>query len=297
MNLQNTVIAAILVACATSIAPAQGADKLSGQMIKAYKAGRYESAEQLGEKLVAKHPYDYSARYYLANTYVLLHKNEQAMGQYRTCLNSGVPGQLQQYSSTALERLLKQKEQALMSASQSSAQKDKEIKEFQKKIRQETKQEEVRLRAEWNQALSRLDDNYGGRRGYGRRFGYENERYRVNDSYSKRMAELSSHEASMLSQANCGTGNIRLAPSLSSSKVKNYVNYGNESDGAEIPVDNPLHAQARSLSDVAPKAAKPTASHKAHKAARPTKSGTGKTFRASSAAAKTAVPGAGKIAP
>jgi hypothetical protein len=76
--------------------------------------------------------------------------------------------------------------------------------------------------------------------------------------------------------------------------VKNYVNYGNESDAADIPIDNPLHAQARSLSDVAPKAAKPTASHKN---GRPTKSGTGKTFRASSAAAKTAVPGAGKIAP
>jgi len=280
MNRSNKIIAAIVLACATTIAPARSADNLTGAMIRAYNAGHYESAEALGEKVVAKHPKDYSARYYLANTYVLLHKNEQAIDQYRICLYSGRDGALKEYSSTALERLLKQKEQALLAASKSSAQaKDKEIKDFKKKLHTETKQEEQRLRQEWNQALARLDSNNGGggrrgyRGGYGMRSNFFSERNQLNESYSRRIAELADHEASMVSQANCGIGKIRLQPSLSSSKVRNYINYGDESDAVEIPVDNPLRAQARSLSDVIPPAATSAPGRKSAKpAAAPKKS-------------------------
>jgi tetratricopeptide (TPR) repeat protein len=312
MNLQHTVIAATVLACATSTAPANGADQLTGKLIKAYNAGQYQSAEQLGERVVARHPTDYSARYYLANTYVLLHKNEQAIGQYRICLNSGTPGQLKQYSSTALERLLKQKEQALMAASQGEQPKDREIKEFKKKLHQETQQEQQRLRREWNQALEHVDDNYGFRRRGGMDFrrrsmdNYQDERYRINDTYSRRMAELAEHEESMLSQANCGTGKIRLAPSLSSYKVKNYINYGDESEAADIPVDNPLHAQARSLSDVAPQ----LPSSKGKPKARSNRKGAAKSTRIAApltkslppaapiaATAKTSAPSTNKVAP
>jgi hypothetical protein len=253
MKLQHTVVAAIIFACAVNSAPAKGADKLTGQLIRAYNAGKYESAEALGEKLIARRPTDYSAHYYLANTYVRLHKNEEAMDQYRICLGSGAAGQLKEYSSTALERLLKQKEQGLIAASQAEKPQEKEIAAFRKKLRKESKDEERSVRQEWNQALNRLDGNYGNRNQSFRRFGYyrnnESERYRINNYYSRKMSELQDYEASMMSQANCGTSKIRLAPSLSSSKVKNYINYGDQSDAVEIPVDNPLHAQARSLSD------------------------------------------------
>jgi hypothetical protein len=269
MKLQITVFAAILLASATSAATARAPDRQTQNLIKAYNASQYASAAELGEKLVAKRPSDYTARYYLANTYVFLHKNEQAIGQYRMCLNSGLQGPLKQYSSTALERLLKQKEQTLMAA-QGEKPEEKEIKAFQKKLRQEAKTEQDRLRQEWNKALVTANNNRRGRSfgynryggggyGYGRINPYDDETYRINDYYSKKMADLTNYEDSMLSQANCGKSRIRLQPSLSSSKVKNYIHYGDDSEAEEIPVDNPLHAQARSLGDTAP--AKPTAAN------------------------------------
>lgn len=123
------------------------------------------------------------------------------------------------------------------------------------------------MRAEWQDAIAAFERNnrsrnsgygrgYGGGFGYGRRDSGYDERFRINDYYSRKLADLKSYEDSMMSQANCGKGRIRIQPGLSSSKVKNYINYGDESEATEIPVDNPLHAEAKSLSDVAPKTSK-----------------------------------------
>jgi len=84
------------------------------------------------------------------------------------------------------------------------------------------------------------------------------ERMQIDETYSRRLKDLSEHEKVMLSHANCGTSRIRMAPGLSSSKVQNYINYGGEGDAEYIPVDNPLTAVAKKLgSSTEPAKAKP----------------------------------------
>jgi len=265
MNRPQALISLLFFALATSFAPGQCAGL--SDLIKAYESGQYNTAIAIGEKVVAKDPTDYSTRYYLANTYVLLHKNDQAIEQYRICANSKGAGQVKEYSMTALERLLKQKEQLLEKAQKDAPPQNKDLTDFQKRVHAQAREEEATIRKEWNQALQHLDGS-GNNRGWSGGFngGFNpfvfnqwghmsdnNERFRINETYSRRLADLHQNEQSMLTQANCGTGKIRLAPSLSSLKVKNYINYGDESEAADIPVDNPLKAVAKSLADPATK--------------------------------------------
>ena len=264
----------IISSLQAAVGPAFAAEALARiTFINCYKDGKFHEAQILGEKFVRANPADLEAHYFLGNTYVQLHKNEDAMTQYRSCLIKTAPDQLKGFANLALERLLKQKEGQLLAAGavvdDEKHRQDKEIRDFERKINQESQQEQARLRSEWNMALRNLDRNYpgGGGGGFGgfggggfhgfdsrdhgwqSRRAYENERGRINDSFSKRMNDILEHKDSLLSQANCGTGKIRIAPALSNSKVKNYVNYGDGSEAADIPVDNPLRAQAKLLSD------------------------------------------------
>ncbi|MBS2006201.1 MAG: hypothetical protein JST01_04130 [Cyanobacteria bacterium SZAS TMP-1] len=253
----SLLLAALPLAAAISVSAALAAPYSIKTLVTAYNSGKYFKAQEIAEKRLAVEPNDFGTRYYLANTYLKLNKTEQAIVQYRACANSGAPNSsnLAKYSSRALECLLKQKELNLMAASADKPS-DKEIREFRQRLAKETQQEDQQIHREWSQALLRLSQNYDNRafnRGYSpyeyRRMAQE--RAQIDQTYSKKLRELAEHEQVMLSQANCGTGRIRIAPALSSSKIKNYVNYGSDADAEYIPVDNALTAQARKLSDIA----------------------------------------------
>ncbi|MBU6451069.1 MAG: hypothetical protein KGS72_04770 [Cyanobacteria bacterium REEB67] len=247
---------------AISIAQSFGADQLKVQLLNAYHGAHYGNVVEYGEQLLRRSPGDYDTRYYLANAYVMTHRNEEAIKEYRLCLHNSKSEALRSYSAIALERLLKLKERALSSLSANTATaKNKEIRDFQKKVNTEAFHEKARLQSEWDQALAALNarqnsrDNF--RRGsfnsgdwYRQRQeadNFQRERAQINQNFTQRMLDLSQYTDAMLTQANCGLSKIRLEPSLSSRRVKNYINFGDESEAANIPVDNPLRAQALPL--------------------------------------------------
>jgi len=264
MNCSKSYLAAFALSFAMCLSPAFAAPYSVKNLAKVYNGGNYLKAQEIAEKRILAEPTDFGARYYLANIYLRLNKTDQAIVQYRACANSGAPSStaLVKYSSKALESLLRQKEMMLMAASADKPS-DKEINDFKKRLAKETQQEDQRIHKEWSQALLRLSQNYDNRagynRGYGSRYDYQRqaqERMQIDETYSRRLKELSEHEQVMLSHANCGTSRIRMAPGLSSSKVQNYINYGSDADAEYIPVDNPLTAQAKKLTDTSPVKAK-----------------------------------------
>jgi hypothetical protein len=267
MKVRHTVRGALALSMlfAIAIAPCLCADQLRAKLLTAYQGAHYGNVVEYGEELLRRSPGDYDARYYLANAYVMTHKNEEAIKEYRLCLHNSKSQAIKSYSAIGLERLLKQKEKALSRLStDTTAAKTREIRDFQKKVNSEAYYEKARLQSEWDQALASLTARQNSRDGFHRggfnsgdwyrqrqeADNYQRERAQINQNFARRMADLSQYTEAMLTQANCGTGKIRLEPSLSTRRVKNYVNFGDESEAADIPVDNPLHAQALPLDAV-----------------------------------------------
>lgn len=221
-------------------------DASKNALMKAYKSGDFKAAEAFGEEAVKLHPQDGEARYYLANTQMKLGKNDEAIKNYRLCRASDNHEQIRKYAGQALEHLLGEKVKTLatLAPSQKNAAKQDEMLQFERRLKREQMEEEERLEQQYNQDRNNLMRGMG-RRSYG--WGFSNALRNLDEQYDRKVWELHEHTKAILSQTNCGTSNIRVVPSLSSSKVKNYINYSDQAQGEGIPTENPLKASALSL--------------------------------------------------
>jgi hypothetical protein len=118
--------------------------------------------------------------------------------------------------------------------------------QFERRLKREQIEEEERLEQQYNQDRNNLMRGLG-RRSYG--WAFSNALRNLDEQYDRKVGELHEHTKAILSQTNCGTSNIRVVPSLSSSKVKNYINYSDQAQGESIPTENPLRANALSMPD------------------------------------------------
>ncbi|MDQ5933846.1 MAG: hypothetical protein QG574_1144 [Cyanobacteriota bacterium erpe_2018_sw_21hr_WHONDRS-SW48-000092_B_bin.40] len=232
------------------------------KLIAEYNHGDFKLAEASGRLALTQQPTDMEIRYYLANTLSKLGKADEAIFEYRQCLNSNASAQLKEFSKQGLEKLLQQKEAALAAALKSPAhQKETELNAFQKRLTDEQIQAENRLRDELTQAKRLASERYSSRMRHSPRdysptsyqqsasdanF-YQRELRALDEEYFRKVADLRNHAANALSQTNCGKSTIRVMPSLSSSKVKNYINYSDEVEAPVKPLPESMSATALSL--------------------------------------------------
>jgi tetratricopeptide (TPR) repeat protein len=239
------------------------------KLIAEYNHGDFKLAEASGRLALTQQPTDMEIRYYLANTLSKLGKADEAIFEYRQCLNSNASAQLKEFSKQGLEKLLQQKEASLAAALKSPAhQKETELNAFQKRLTDEQIQAENSLRDELTQAKRLASERYSSRMRHSPRdysptsyqqsasdanF-YQRELRALDEEYFRKVADLRNHAANALSQTNCGKSTIRVMPSLSSSKVKNYINYSDEVEAPVKPLPESMSATALSLgSSVKPK--------------------------------------------
>lgn len=232
------------------------------KLIAEYNHGDFKLAEASGRLALTLQPTDMEIRYYLANTLSKLGKADEAIFEYRQCLNGTASEQLKEFSRQGLEKLLQQKEAALAAALKSPAhQKETELNAFQKRITDEQNQAESKLRDELSQAKRLASERYSSRMRHSPRdysptsyqqsasdanF-YQRELRALDEEYFRKVADLRNHAANALSQTNCGKSTIRVMPSLSSSKVKNYINYSDEVEAPVKPLPESMSATALSL--------------------------------------------------
>jgi tetratricopeptide (TPR) repeat protein len=223
-------------------------DASKAALMKAYKGGDFKAAEAFGEEAIKLQPQDGEARYYLANAQMKLGKNDEAIKNYRLCRSVDNHEQIRKYAGQALDHLLGEKEKLLTNLASSRrnlAQQD-EMSQFERRLKREQIEEEERLEQQYNQDRNNLMRGLG-RRSYG--WAFSNALRNLDEQYDRKVGELHEHTKAILSQTNCGTSNIRVVPSLSSSKVKNYINYSDQAQGESIPTENPLRANALSMPD------------------------------------------------
>jgi len=232
------------------------------RLIAEYNHGDFKQAEASGRLALTLQPTDMEIRYYLANTLSKLGKADEAIFEYRQCLNSNASAQLKDFSKQGLEKLLQQKEAALAAALKSPAhQKETELNAFQRRLTDEQNQAESKLRDELSQAKRLASERYSSRMRHSPRdyspssyqqsasdanF-YQRELRALDEEYFRKVADLRNHAANALSQTNCGKSTIRVMPSLSSSKVKNYINYSDEVEVPVKPLPESMSATALSL--------------------------------------------------
>ncbi len=237
-------------------------DGTKKKLIAEYNHGDFKLAEVTGRLALTQQPGDMEIRYYLANTLSKLGKADEAIFEYRQCLNSSASVQLKEFSKQGLEKLLQQKEAALAAAIKSPAhQKETELNAYQRRLSEEQNQAETRLRDELTQAKRLASERYSSRSRHSPRdyspssyqqnisdanF-YQRELRALDEDYFRKVADLRNHAANALSQTNCGKGTIRVMPSLSSSKVKNYINYSDEVEPVVKPLPESMSATALSL--------------------------------------------------
>lgn len=242
-------------------------DGIKKKLIAEYNHGDFKLAEATGRLALTQKPGDLEIRYYLANTLSKLGKADEAIFEYRQCLNSGTSVQLKEFSRQGLEKLLQQKEAALAAAINSPThQKETELNAYQRRLSEEQTQAETRLRDELTLAKRLANERYSSRFRHNPR-DYSSSSYQQNisdanfyqrelraldEEYFRKVADLRNHAANALSQTNCGKGTIRVMPSLSSSKVKNYVNYSDEVEPIVQPLPESMSATALSLGSNAP---------------------------------------------
>lgn len=237
-------------------------DSAKKKLIAEYKHGDFKLAEVSGRLALAEQPNDMEIRYYLANTFSKLGKTDEAIFEYRQCLNSSASAQLKEFSRQGLEKLLQQKEAALAAALKSPAhQKETELNAYQKRLADEQNQAETKLRDELTQAKRLASERYSSRMRHNPRdysFSsyqqsssdanyYQRELRALDEDYFRKIIDLRNHATNALSQTNCGKGTIRVMPSLSSSKVKNYINYSDEVEPVVKPLPESMSATALSL--------------------------------------------------
>jgi hypothetical protein len=169
-----------------------------------------------------------------------------------------MPAQLKNFRS----RSFCSRKAALAAALKSPAhQKETELNAFQKRLTDEQIQAENRLRDELTQAKRLASERYSSRMRHSPRdysptsyqqsasdanF-YQRELRALDEEYFRKVADLRNHAANALSQTNCGKSTIRVMPSLSSSKVKNYINYSDEVEAPVKPLPESMSATALSL--------------------------------------------------
>jgi hypothetical protein len=242
-------------------------DGAKSKLITEYNHGDFKRAEATARLALLQKPGDMEIRYYLANTLSKLGKADEAIFEYRQCLNSGASVQLKEFSKQGLEKLLQQKEAALAAAIKSpSHQKETELNAYQRRLSEEQTQAETRLRDELMQAKRVASERYSSRSRHSPRdystssyqqnisdanF-YQRELRALDEDYFRKVADLRNHAANALSQTNCGKGTIRVMPSLSSSKVKNYINYSDEVEPIVKPLPESMSATALSLGSGTP---------------------------------------------
>lgn len=232
------------------------------KLVAQYNHGDFKLAEATGRLALTQQPGDMEIRYYLANTLSKLGRVDEAIFEYRQCLNSSASKQLKEFSRQGLEKLLQQKEASLAAALKSPArEKETELNAYQKRLTDEQNQAESRLRDELAQAKRLASERYSSRSRHSPRDYspssyqqnisdanyYQRELRALDEDYFRKVADLRNHAANALSQTNCGKGTIRVMPSLSSSKVKNYINYSDEFEAPVKPLPESMSATALSL--------------------------------------------------
>ena len=230
------------------------------KLIAEYKHGDFKLAEASGRLALAQQPNDMEIRYYLANTLSKLGKTDEAIFEYRQCVSRATSTQLKEYSRQGLETILEQKEAALVASLKSPArQKETELSAYQRRLAEEQIQAEARLREENSQAKRLAMERYSSRMRHNPRdFSsyqqsmsdsnfYQRELRAIDEEYFRKISDLRNHTANALSQTNCGKGTIRVMPSLSSSKVKNYINYSDDVEPVVKPLPESMNATALSL--------------------------------------------------
>ena len=258
-----SIILAIGLAISLAPYPALGRDDdAKKKLIAEYNHGDFKLAEATGRLALTQQPSDMEIRYYLANSLSKLGKIDEAIFEYRQCLNSSASVQLKEFSKQGLEKLLQQKEAALAASLKSPArQNETELNAYQRRLSEEQYQAETRLRDELTQAKRLASERYSSRsRRSSRDYApssyqqsvsdanfYQRELRALDEDYFRKVADLRNHAANALSQTNCGKGTIRVMPSLSSSKVKNYINYSDEVEPIVKPLPESMSATALSL--------------------------------------------------
>ncbi|CAN5154112.1 hypothetical protein BH11CYA1_BH11CYA1_17000 [soil metagenome] len=231
------------------------------KLIADYTHGDFKMAEASGRAALSQQPTDMEIRYYLANTLSKLGKVDEAIFEYRQCLSGDSSTQLKEYSRQGLEKILEQKEAKLTAAIKSpSSQKENELNAYQRRLSEEQVQAETRLRDENSQAKRLAMERYSSRSRHNTRDNpssyqqamsdanfYQRELRALDEDYFRKVNDLHNHAANALSQTNCGKGTIRVMPSLSSSKVKNYINYSDEVEPVVKPLPESMSATALSL--------------------------------------------------
>ena len=260
------VVLAAAMAASVLYCPAFASDdSAKKKLIAEYNHGDFKLAEASGRLALVQQPGDIEIRYYLANTFSKLGKTDEAIFEYRQCLNSSASAQLKEFSRQGLEKLLQQKEAALAAALKSPAhQKETELNAYQKRLADEQKQAETKLLDELTQAKRLASERYSSRMRHNPRdysFSsyqqsssdanyYQRELRALDEDYFRKVIDLRNHAANALSHTNCGKGTIRVMPSLSSSKVKNYINYSDEVEPVVKPLPESMSATALSLGAV-----------------------------------------------
>lgn len=262
--MRPVLILTAVMAMSLAVIPATEAAEqeafIKKKLKSAYRAGDLAKAEAAGLQAIKLRPSDGEARYYLANTLVKMGRTDDAIVQYRICRNPGNSKAIRYYANQALISLLGDREKTLMAVENatSKAANEREVAKYAQRLAAEEKAEEARLRAQYDQERENIFRSMRGR-GYGRGRDFNAALNNLQEDLERRLEDLREHTRDLLTQTNCGLGNIRVVPSLSSSKVKNYINYSEQAQAASIPVENPLQASAGSLKS-APKTAPKTAS-------------------------------------
>jgi hypothetical protein len=235
-------------------------DSTKKKLIADYNQGNFKQAEVSGRLALVQQPTDMEIRYYLANTFSKLGKMDEAIFEYRQCINGNASPQVKEFSRQGLEKILQQKEAALTAAMKSPArEKETELNAYQRRLTEDQNLAEARLRDENTQAKRLAQERYSARMRHSPRDSYSyqqsvsdsnfyiRELRALDEDYFRKIADLRNHAANALSQTNCGKGTIRVMPSLSSSKVKNYINYSEDVEPVVKPLPESMSATALSL--------------------------------------------------
>lgn len=235
-------------------------DSTKKKLIAEYNHGDFKQAEVTGRLALVQQPTDMEIRYYLANTFSKLGKIDEAIFEYRQCINGNSSAQVKEFSRIGLEKILEQKEAALAAAMKSPVrEKETELNAYQRRLTEDQNLAEARLRDENTQAKRLAQERYSARMRHTPRDSssyqqsvsdanyYSRELRALDEDYFRKIADLRNHAANALSQTNCGKGTIRVVPSLSSSKVKNYINYSEEVEPVIKPLPESMNATALTL--------------------------------------------------